>query len=41
MAAQIDEEGGHYIELSPHPIRFEPVSKVTNVFFDDSNRQVR
>ena len=35
-----DDDSGHYIELSPSPVRFEPVSKVTNVFFDDSNRQV-
>ncbi|XP_066997555.1 regulator of MON1-CCZ1 complex [Anabrus simplex] len=30
----------HYLELSPNPIRFEAVSKVTNVFFDDCNKQV-
>ncbi|KAJ9577097.1 hypothetical protein L9F63_006334, partial [Diploptera punctata] len=30
----------YYLELSPSPIRFESVSKVTNVFFDDSNKQV-
>jgi hypothetical protein len=30
----------YYLELSATPIRFEPVSKVTNVFFDDSNKQV-
>ena len=39
MASVIDDEDTVYIELSKNPIRFEPVSKVTNVFFDDSNRQ--
>ena len=39
MAVKEDDENV-YIELSKNPIRFEPVSKVTNVFFDDSNRQV-
>ena len=34
------DEDNYYVELSKAPIRFEPVSKVTNVFFDDSNRQV-
>lgn len=29
-----------YLELSSKPIRFEAVGKLTNVFFDDSNRQV-
>lgn len=28
------------LELSQQPIRFDPVSPLTNVFFDDSNRQV-
>ena len=37
--ASIEEDDSVYIELSKNPIRFEPVSKVTNVFFDDSNRQ--
>ena len=37
--ASTEEEDSVYIELSKNPIRFEPVSKVTNVFFDDSNRQ--
>lgn len=31
----------HYLELGVAPIRFESVSQLTNVFFDDSNRQVR
>lgn len=30
----------HYLELSPDPIRFESVSCLTNVFFDDSKQQV-
>lgn len=30
-----------YLELSPEPIRFNAVSQLTNVFFDDSNRQVK
>ncbi|KAK7791013.1 hypothetical protein R5R35_007906 [Gryllus longicercus] len=30
----------YYLELSANPIRFEAVSKVVNVFFDDSNKQV-
>lgn len=29
-----------YLELSSEPIRFDAVSQLTNVFFDDSNRQV-
>ncbi|XP_045584536.1 regulator of MON1-CCZ1 complex isoform X2 [Procambarus clarkii] len=29
-----------YLELSQNPIRFEPVSKVTNVFFDDTSKEV-
>lgn len=30
-----------YLELSADPIKFEPVSKVTNVFFDEANKEVR
>lgn len=30
----------YYLELSKDPIRFDAVSTVTNVFFDDTNRQV-
>ncbi|XP_069952653.1 regulator of MON1-CCZ1 complex isoform X2 [Cherax quadricarinatus] len=33
-----DQNG--YLELSQNPIRFEPVSKVTNVFFDDTSKEV-
>ncbi|XP_077990884.1 regulator of MON1-CCZ1 complex-like [Glandiceps talaboti] len=34
------EDESYYVELSPNPTRFEPVSKVTNVFFDEVNKQV-
>jgi len=34
------ESPPNFLELSPHPIVFEPVSPVTNVFYDDANRQV-
>lgn len=30
----------YYLELSADPIRFESVSCLTNVFFDDSKQQV-
>ncbi|ESP03633.1 hypothetical protein LOTGIDRAFT_224293 [Lottia gigantea] len=36
----MEETSTHYIELCPNPIRFEPVGKANNVFFDDANRQV-
>ncbi|XP_066148157.1 regulator of MON1-CCZ1 complex [Euwallacea fornicatus] len=29
-----------YLELSENPIRFEPVNQLTNVFYDDSNKDV-
>jgi hypothetical protein len=38
MAEDISED--YYLELSATPVRFESVSKVTNVFFDDCNKQV-
>ena len=38
--AAFGEEENFYVQLSKNPIRFEPVSKVNGVFFDDSNRQV-
>jgi hypothetical protein len=38
MAEEVSDD--YYLELSATPIRFESVSKVTNVFFDDSNKQV-
>ncbi|RLU14782.1 hypothetical protein DMN91_012669 [Ooceraea biroi] len=31
----------YYLELSPDPIRFESVSCLTNVFFDDSKQQIQ
>ncbi|XP_071533404.1 regulator of MON1-CCZ1 complex isoform X1 [Panulirus ornatus] len=36
---QLGDKNG-YLELSQNPIRFEPVSKVTNVFFDDTSKEV-
>lgn len=30
----------YYLELSPEPVKFEPVNDVTDVFFDDSKQQV-
>ena len=35
------EDSQHYVELCKNPIRFEPVSKANNVFFDDANKQVQ
>lgn len=35
-----EDENSFYIELRTNPIRFDPVDKVTNVFYDDANRQV-
>ncbi|PSN57717.1 Uncharacterized protein C0J52_00327 [Blattella germanica] len=35
-----EDNDDYYLELSATPVRFESVSKVTNVFFDDSNKQV-
>ena len=34
------ENSPNFLELSSNPIVFEPVSPVTNVFYDDANRQV-
>lgn len=31
----------YYLELCSDPIRFDSVSQITDVFFDDSNKQVR
>ena len=31
---------GMFLHLSHDPIRFEPVSKVTNVFFDGTTKEV-
>ncbi|KAJ8305389.1 hypothetical protein KUTeg_015934, partial [Tegillarca granosa] len=38
--AGADAEGSFYIELCKNPIRFDPVDKVTGVFYDDANKQV-
>ncbi|XP_070172019.1 regulator of MON1-CCZ1 complex [Polyergus mexicanus] len=40
---EVDDRGqsdNYYLELSADPIRFESVSCLTNVFFDDSKQQV-
>lgn len=34
------DEQSHYVELSGNPIRFEPISRQTNVFYDEVKRQV-
>ncbi|ESN93054.1 hypothetical protein HELRODRAFT_165212 [Helobdella robusta] len=36
----LKSERRHCLYLSDDPIRFEPVSEVTSVFFDESNQQV-
>ncbi|KAL1516976.1 hypothetical protein ABEB36_000801 [Hypothenemus hampei] len=36
----VDTYSDSYLELSDNPIRFEPVNQLTNVFFDDSNKDV-
>lgn len=33
-------EQSYYLELCSDPIRFDSVSQITNVFFDDSNKEV-
>jgi hypothetical protein len=38
--SEIMEDDNYYISLSKQPIRFDPFSKVNNVFFDDANKQV-
>lgn len=35
-----DRDPQCYLELSKEPIRFEAVNQLTNVFFDDSNKDV-
>lgn len=35
-----DADCDHYLELASEPIKFESVSNLTNVFFDDSKQQV-
>ena len=34
------DEQPTYLQLSSEPIRFEPVSRVTNVFFDGTTKEV-
>lgn len=38
--AEAEGNDDYYLELSPEPVKFEPVNDVTDVFFDDSKRQV-
>jgi len=33
-------DSSYYIELCKSPVKFEAISKVTNVFYDDANQQV-
>lgn len=33
-------ENSDYLQLSGNPLRFEAVNQLTNVFFDDSNKEV-
>lgn len=40
MASGKTDFSMHYLELTPEPIRFDPVSSVTNVFFDDAKQEV-
>lgn len=40
MCSEMTDEKGYFLELTSDPIRFEPVSKIANVFFDDANQQV-
>ncbi|KAK3089040.1 hypothetical protein FSP39_000342 [Pinctada imbricata] len=35
-----EDSGSFFIELCKNPIRFDPVDKNTNVFYDDANKQV-
>lgn len=36
----LKDSNDHYLQLSEPPVRFEPASSVTNIFFDDTNGQV-
>ncbi|XP_072016705.1 regulator of MON1-CCZ1 complex-like [Amphiura filiformis] len=38
MASPTDQN--FYVQLSTNPVRFEPISKATNVFYDEVKRQV-
>ena len=35
-----EDDENYYLALNKHPVRFEPIGKMTNVFFDDCNDQV-
>jgi len=35
-----EEDNNFYLLLSRNPVRFEPLTKVTTIFFDEVNRQV-
>ncbi|XP_078723047.1 regulator of MON1-CCZ1 complex isoform X2 [Lampetra fluviatilis] len=35
-----EEEEAFYLELGPNPVRFEEISTINNVFFDEANKQV-
>lgn len=39
-ASEAEANDDYYLELSPEPVKFEPVNDVTDVFFDDSKQQV-
>lgn len=41
LTSGFNEDDNVYLNLCPDPIRFEPVSKVTNVFYDEANQQVQ
>ena len=36
-----EDQHDSLLYLNPEPIRFEPVNKVTAVFFDETNKQVK
>lgn len=36
----LKDSNEYYLQLSQQPVRFEPSSSVTNIFFDDTNGQV-
>ena len=38
---RLKDSNEYYLALSDHPKRFDADSPVTNVFFDDSNGQVK
>ena len=40
MANSAAVDQNYYVQLSSSAIRFEPISKATNVFYDEVKRQV-